>query len=271
MCSCNIHLLPSFYCYEKVVDWFNKLPQPRRKYWEADERPLDGPAKHHYRIKKTAPDTYQIILYQTPIVTWHGANKVVVDVSYGGSTTMQFANRYAGFLGRAFREGGQDVFRVDGVKYQTKEPFEFAHVGHPNSLMKEWKLVSLHSKITRQVLDPDKAHEYRQAAAPFKRWARGIWALSNETPDGTNHPWVGQEATTTQYSREDFYAMLSRQEDWPQLVLRFVDKVNTWNQGIEFWGAPTTVKNMLKNMNAVVQQGMYITIPYDAPLPKRTK
>lgn len=36
MFSCNIHLLPLFYCYEKVVDWFNKTQQPRRKYWEAN-------------------------------------------------------------------------------------------------------------------------------------------------------------------------------------------------------------------------------------------
>jgi hypothetical protein len=53
MFSCNIHLLPSFYTYEAVVDWWNKVPQPKRKHWQPDERPLDGPAKRHYRIKRT--------------------------------------------------------------------------------------------------------------------------------------------------------------------------------------------------------------------------
>lgn len=268
MFSCNIRLLPSFYTYEAVVDWYNKLPQPRRKYWEPNERPLDGPAKHHYRIKKTGPDDYQIILYQTPIVTWYGPNKVVVDVSYGGSTTMQFADRYAGFLGRTFREGGQDVFRVDNVKYQTKKPFKFVHVGHPDAARKEWKLISLHNKITREVLDPDKAHEYRQASKAFKAWARGVWALANDTPDGTNHPWVGQEYANTSLgfgTKEDVYAALARQEDWHSLAHRLTR--STWQSK----GAPASIKEVIKKLDAEMQRGMYITIPYDAPLPKRTK
>lgn len=273
--SCNIHLLPSFYCYEKVVDWFNKTQQPRRKYWEANERPLDGPAKHHYRIKRVDADTYQIILYQTPIVTWHGPNRVEVDVSYGGSTTMQFADRYAGFFGRTFREGGQDVFRVEGVKYQTSAPFEFAHVGHPDAGRKEWKLMSTHNKITRRVLDPDKAHVYRQASRAFKAWARGVWALSNDTPDGTNHPWVGVQLapyagahtarsfnTTT---KEDIHAMLSRQEDWGTLAHMLTE--SGWSDK----GAQITITQLIKRLDTRMQQGMYITIPYDAPLPKRTK
>ena len=285
MFSCNIHLLPSFYTYEAVVDWWHKVPQSRRKHWEPDERPLDGPAKHHYRIKKSG-DTYQIILYQTPIVTWEGANRVIVDVSHGGSTTMQFADRYCGFLGCAFKEGGQDVFRVDDVKYKTTSPFLFELQHGPDNRMPAvleghmkpvqqgrpwWKLMSSHDKITRQVLDPDKAHEYRQAAAPFKKWVRGVWALSNDEPDGVNHPWVGQQWDEWRPHKDEVLAALARQEDWPRLVIRFCNKDATWNQKSLFWAKETSVANLLKNMNEYMQQGMHITIPYDAPLPKRSK
>jgi hypothetical protein len=272
MFSCNIHLLPSFYTYEAVVDWYNKVPQPRRKHWQPDERPLDGPAKHHYRIKRTGAQ-YQIILYRTPIVTWNGPNMVTVDVSYGGSTTMQFAYRYCGFLGSPFKEGGQNVFRVDGVKYQTKEPFIFVHVGHPDAPNKDWKLTSLHKKITRQVLDPDKAHVYRQVATPFKKWVRGVWALANDEPDGANHPWVGLEFTPHLLTKEYVFAALARQEDWPQLVQEFCGRQSTY-LGIgayKYENCPTQLKTVLGGLDRHMQAGMYTAIPYDAPLPKRSK
>lgn len=59
--------------------------------------------------------------------------------------------------------------------------------------------------------------------------------------------------------------MLSRQEDWGTLAHMLTE--SGWSDK----GAQITITQLIKRLDTRMQQGMYITIPYDAPLPKRTK
>ena len=79
----NVRNCSSVPSYEKAAEVFAKTPQPRTKYWESHQRPLDDARKHHYRLEKF-DDHYDVCLYHTIMARYY-------EPAPDGSRRIQYA------------------------------------------------------------------------------------------------------------------------------------------------------------------------------------
>lgn len=261
MFSIDARQLPSLHTYERVKRWWEDTKPPRGAGWCSDtERPLKDNRSSHFALRKVGNSCYELRLYHTAIVTWHNENQVTLDATHDSVSTRAFADRYLP-CGRVFTERGFTVFHHNGIKYNAGRDRVHLHVQDG-----AWMLSYPTPKITRRVLDPDKRREAQKVLKPFAAWARAIWAVSG---NNGHHPWVGTESLWHPTRRISLEGVTP--DNYERLVRRF-SRFNFVPHKPAICVA-TDAEDILKGVTKRLYQDInaYIDIPYDAPLPKRSK
>jgi len=158
-------------CYP-VHDWgmaamrFSRTPQPRGKYWEPHERPLDNPRKHHYRLEKGA-NYYNVCLYHTVMARFYEPTDEGTRVCYnydGRTLSHQFMWRITNHA----RVMTYDT--TDGRKVRVPVGYEDRYDGFGADLwLVNGKLDvsrSKHRPIAKHVVSPE-----------LRAWRAGMRAL----------------------------------------------------------------------------------------------
>lgn len=263
--SQGIRCLPSCNSYEGAARLWERRPVPRNKSnWRDGTRPLDDARKTHYAVVKDG-DRYFFKLYRTSVVVWHSPDHITFDSSYDSAATRNFASRYLPY-GIGF--GHQ---REEGYTVKTHDA-EFCRGIHEFKLVEgAWKCVSPTRKPTRTVLDPHEKKRIQAALKPLREWVKGLWALSGD--DGS-HPWAGKEVMDLQYPLPRFDLTLLAAGNIAEMerVLMHMLPMHWKHFGQKprktytHTGAVDLLAQIIRRIYR--QEGAYIQIAYDAPLPK---
>lgn len=262
----TIRYLPSCNSYEGAACIWDRALVPKNKSkWPERMRPLNDARKEHYAIVKDG-DRYFFKLYRTNVVIWHSPDHITLDSSYDSAATRNFADRY---LPHGIGFGHQ---KEEGYTVKTKDD-EFCRGIHEFRFCRgEWHCDSPTLKPKRTVLDPHEKKRIRAALKPLHEWVKGLWGISGN--DGS-HPWKGQEmeAGSKQWPVPKFDLTLlaaGDHKEMEKLVLQYIPTSRTWNQHTRFWYTPVGSADLLACINKAIyrQEGAYIQIDYDAPLPR---
>lgn len=143
-----------------------------------DVRPIGARRDAHwYRItKNAATNTYEAVLYQTPVVTFYPDNTIKVKTGgYNTATTMQFISNVLGI--NAWRTRGTSMFTIGGENHAMK--------GSLSELMLKWEggqLRVTQSQTHKQwAMNRTGANNVRAKVSEFRGYFKGFLSLRGET------------------------------------------------------------------------------------------
>ena len=143
-----------------------------------DVRPIgERRDAHWYRItKNAATNTYEAILYQTPVVTFYPDNTIKVKTGgFNTATTMQFISNVLGI--NAWRTRGASMFTIGGESHAMK--------GSTSELMLKWEDGQL--RVTKGqthkqwAMSRTGANNVRAKVSEFRGYFKGFLSLRGET------------------------------------------------------------------------------------------
>lgn len=263
--SQGIRCLPSCNSYEGAARLWERRPVPRNKNnWPDGTRPLDDARKTHYAVVKDS-ERYFFKLYRTNVVVWHSPDHITFDSSYDSAATRNFAGRYLPY-GIGFGYQREEKYTV-----KTRDA-EFCRGVHEFRFCRgEWHVDSPTRKPKRTVLDPHEKKRVQAALKPLREWIKGLWAISGN--DGS-HPWLGKEVMDLQYPIPRFDLTLLSAGNIAEMekVLMHMLPMRWVHFGQKPLKAYTCMgaTDLLAQINKRIykQEGAYIQIAYDAPLPR---
>jgi hypothetical protein len=256
MFSSNIHSLPSCSDYYGAMRVWERCKVPRNKdKWPEGTRPLDDTRKTHYAVIRDG-DKIVFRLHQTNVVEWHNENSFLLDSCYDSSMTRQFAEMYLpSNIGFAhLKENGYVVNLYEQKFIRGRHTFEKKY--------NVWVCISETHKPKRRVLQRSKMREVQAATKPVCEWVKGIWAISGN--DGS-HPWLSKPNEM----RSDVFCLdeLTKPERMEAFVVSLLPYY--WNNRTRYYGT-FDAKQLVTKINEYFynQQDCYISIDYDAPIPR---
>ncbi len=275
--GCHLRALPSVYSYAHAKSVWERAPTPRTRShvnngWSETNRPLDDFRKTHYavqRVTRNEREEYDFFLYRTRVVCWRGLSTVTINAKWDSTATNNFLYQFTGFASirhhNNYCDGHKRVLHVGDKQFLPGE-LTFEKKGDT------WECVSDYEKPMREVLHPALAASVRKSMEPWVRWTKGIYAmLPPETPH--NHPWVGE-------AKSRCAPNLSKLEDgdmdaFVSAVIRFSRFNGVIKNGVPlmYCAAPTLLNELLSaaREHYYTDYGCYIAIPYDEPIPGRSK
>ena len=227
--SNNCYKLPRIADYAAAKKRFDGTAQPRASLWTAFQRPLDGARAHRKRIQfDPSNQAYELVLYRTPLVTYHPDGTVAVRPdSRKMSRDFLYATLPFGLSVTSHADETMVIAHTPECQAWYSKMVGVLYFKHCGSNL--WQLTSPADRRVREHMCLKRAALVRKATKPFLDWVQTTRALCGE-------PIINLSALP-QYP--DSLDALQDTELWPRLAAGVSDRA-TWLQGAyDAFGART--------------------------------
>lgn len=196
--------------FDQAENFFARTKPVRSPNWHIRQRPLDNRSAHHKRIQHYArPDgveVYELILYDTPLVSYYSDGRVVV-IGHPSNSSQLFLSSFLPQGIRAIRRENVTLFEINSgpnLQWYQGEHLTFRRDTNANT----WVLCGAHIPRTQRKLNLKKAAQIRKAAKPFLIWVKSTRTLLNTHTDSPT--WI---MDSLPLSWEDF----ADRDAWPRM------------------------------------------------------
>lgn len=273
--NCNLRVLPHVFSYTQAQDVWDRAPEAKTggqlaNGWSHERRPLDDFRKTHYaveRVWRNDRQEFDFYLYKTRVVCWRGLSTVTIQAKWISAATSDFLYQFTGFVrvvSRSHYSDGHKRVVLVGDKEFVPDELTFEKRGDI------WECTHSHDIPMRKVLHPDSMAYVLKSLRPYTEWIKSVYAmLPPETP--FKHPWVGMAdvpaVPLSRLAEGDMEAFVST-------TIRFSRKqVYRSISGLANTASDTNLKELLESVRRHYYEATnaYIEIPYNQPIPGRSK